>query len=398
MKQHVNKVINDIINYFRSIYVWKEILQNIKEVLDIKKKYLMSAFMMAVLVLAMTGCEKNGNTVMVQEPGRPITIIDESKQEESEPEISVDKIERLEQVTISDWFDDDTAIVSKDNESLDKMSLSELSDQYPKSLYLLDINSKEYKLVKEQKDVLLGGAVFSKDKNYLIYDEYVLGDPAYFIMNMENHESIGLMGEPIGGAKSAHWADNETVIGAAYSGGVYLTDRTGNMSLIDELKDEGIYLVEKLGDNIYYNTQSDFTLMKLNLVTKKKTSLNLEQVYEILPPPDNKQMIILQNNGSKSSMIIYSLERDEKITIVESAELYGVSWSPDQRMIAYGMKEDENNSTVRSLYVYDILTGKSIKIAVNTEMIGTNWSPSGKKFSYTEWDGEQYTSSIIYLK
>lgn len=43
-------------------------------------------------------------------------------------------------------------------------------------------------------------------------------------------------------------------------------------------------------------------------------------------------MIILQNNGSKSSMIIYSLERDKKITIVESAELYGVSWSPDQRI------------------------------------------------------------------
>jgi TolB protein len=64
----------------------------------------------------------------------------------------------LEQVTISDWFDDDTAIVSKDNESLDKMSLSELSDQFPKSLYLLDINSKEYQLVKEQKDVLLGGS------------------------------------------------------------------------------------------------------------------------------------------------------------------------------------------------------------------------------------------------
>nr|WP_314459919.1 hypothetical protein [uncultured Clostridium sp.] len=168
--------------------------------------------------------------------------------------------------------------------------------------------------------------------------------------------------------------------------------------MIDELKDEGIYLVEKLGNNIYYNTQSDFTLMNLNLVTKEKTSLNLEQVYEILPSPDNKQMIILQNKGSMSSMIIYSPEHDEKITIAESAELYGVSWSPDQRMIAYGMKEDKNNSTVRSLYVYDILTGKSIKIAVNTETIGTNWSPSGKKLSYTEWDGEQYTSSIIYLK
>jgi TolB protein len=138
--------------------------------------------------------------------------------------------------------------------------------------------------------------------------------------------------------------------------------------------------------------------MTLDLATKEKTSLNLGQVSEILPSPDNKEMIILQNNGSKSSMIIYSLEKEEKITIAENAELYGVSWSPDQRMIAYGMKQDKNNTTERSLYVYDILTGKSIKIAVNTEPISTNWSPSGKRLSYTEWDGEQYTSSIIYFK
>jgi TolB protein len=363
-----------------------------------KKNYLINIFVMAALVFTMTGCETDRNKITVQEPGKTTAIVDESEQEESEPEILVDKIEHLEQVTISDWFDDDTVIVSKDNESLDKMSLAELSDQYPKSLYLLNINSKEYQLVKEKKDVLLGGAVFSKDRKYMIYDEYVLGDPAYFIMNMENHESIGLMGEPIGGAKSAHWADNETVIGAAYSGGVYLADRTGNMSLIDELKDEGIYLVEKLGNNIYYNTQSDFTLMNLNLATKEKNDLNLEQVSDILPSPDHKQMIILQNNGSKSSMIIYSLDHDEKITIAENAELSGVSWSPDQKMIAYGIKEDNDNSTGRSLYVYDIPTGKSIKIAANTETISTNWSPSGKKLSYTEWDEEQSASSIVYFK
>lgn len=157
------------------------------------------------------------------------------------------------------------------------------------TLLMLMLNGRTIDIIFVQIKYDDDSARLTEDKHYLIYDEYVLGDPAYFIMNMENHERIGLMGEPIGGAKSAHWADNETVIGAAYSGGVYLANRTGNMSLIDELKDEGIYLVEKLGDNIYYNTQSDFTLMKLNLVTKEKTSLNLEQVYETLPSPDNKQ-------------------------------------------------------------------------------------------------------------
>lgn len=356
---------------------------------------------MATLIFTMTACGQGGNKVTVQEPGKTITVIEdekqEVKQEENKEEISVQKVERLEKVMITDWFNEDTIIVSKENESLGKMSLAELSDQYPESLYLQDINSKEYELVKEQKDVSLGSATFSKDKKYLLYGEYVLGDPAFFVMNMDNKESFALMGDAIGGARSAHWIDNDTVIGSAYSGGAYLADRTGNISLIDGLKEESIYLVEKIDRDIYYNTQSDFTLMKLNLDTKEKTSLNLEQVNELLPSPDQKQMLILQTNNSKASMLVYDLERGEQIVIAEGAEVYGASWSPDQRMVAYSMKEDENNSTIRNMYVYDMLTGKSTKIAVNTQTVSVNWSPSGEKLSYTEWDGEQYISNIIYL-
>lgn len=349
-------------------------------------------------MFTLTACDQGGSKGKVTEPGKTITIIEEHKQEENEAEISVQKVERFEQVTITDWLDEDTVIVSKENESLGKMSLAELSDQYPTSLYLLEIHSKEYQLVKEQKDVLLGGAVFSKDKKYLLYHEFVLGDPAFFVMNLDNKESFGIMGEPIGGAMSAHWADHDTVTGAAYSGGAYLADKTGNINLIDDLNGEAIFLVEKIDDVIYYNTQSDFTLMKLNLDTKEKTSLKLEQVYNILPSPDHKQLLILQSNGSKGSMLVYDLESGEKVVIAEGTEVYGVSWSPDQRMVAYSMKEDENTSTIRSLYVYDMLTGTSTKMAVNTEILSVNWSPSGEKLSYSEWDGEQYISTIITLK
>lgn len=363
-----------------------------------KKKNLISTCIMATLIFTLTACDKEENKVIVQEPGKTITIIEDETQEEKESEISVNKVERFDKITITDWLDEDTVIVSKENESLGKMSLSELSDQYPTSLYFLDINSKEYQLVKEQKDVLLGGAVFSKDKKYLLYHEYVLGDPAFFVMNLESKEIFGIMGEPIGGARSALWADNDTVIGSAYSGSVYMADRTGNISLINDLKEESIYLVEKVDNVIYYNTSSDFTLMKLNMDTKEKISLNIEQVYDILPSPDNKQMLILQSNGSKSLMLVYDLLSGEKSVIEEGTDLYGVSWSPDQRMVVYSMKEDENNSTVRSLYVYDMLTGKSTKIAVNTEIISTSWSPSGEKLVYTEWDGKQYISNVVYLK
>ncbi|MDF2543909.1 MAG: hypothetical protein K0S47_3627 [Herbinix sp.] len=136
------------------------------------------------LISTMTACGKEEEKVTIKEPGKTITIIDDSDKEESKPDLSVEKIDRYEKLTITDWLDENTVIVSKENESLDKMSLAELSEQYPMSLYLFDITTKDYKLLKEQKDVFLGGASLSKDKKSLLYYEYSLGDPVFYVMNM----------------------------------------------------------------------------------------------------------------------------------------------------------------------------------------------------------------------
>lgn len=363
-----------------------------------KKQNMISTIMAVTLMFTLTACEKEETKVTVKEPGKTITILDDVKQEEAEPDLSVEKIDRYEKVSITDWLDEDTVIVSKDNESLDKMSLAEFSGQYPRSLYRLDLATKDYQLVKEQKEVFLGGAALSKDKEYLLYYEYSLGDPVFHVINLNTLEGYGIMGEPIGGAISAKWADDTIVIGAAYSGGAYLADKAGKITLIEELTGEAFYLVEKIKDDIYYNTTMDGTLMKLNLNTKEKVNLNLEQVYDIIPSPDGKQMLILQTIGSKNSMLVYDIASGEKVVIEDGAELSGVSWSPDQRRIAYYLKEDENNTILKSLYVYDMLTGISTQIAVDVENPSTSWSPSGEKLAYTEWDGTQYNSCIIYLK
>ena len=222
-------------------------------------------------------------------------------------------------------------------------------------------------------------------------------------MNMDTLEGFGLMGEPIGGAINAKWADNDTIIGPAYSGGAYLADRAGNISLIDELKDESLYLLAKIGDNIYFNTQSVENLMKLNLTTKEKEKIeDLDRVINLIPSPDGKQMLIvqLQPDGTKVTMLVYNLETGEKVNIVEGVEMNGISgisWSPDQRRIAYNLKEDVNNASKRSLYVYDMLTGESIQLAVDVYNLTTSWSPSGNKLACTEF-GTSVNSSIIYLE
>ncbi|MBP1755180.1 MAG: hypothetical protein H6Q59_1578 [Firmicutes bacterium] len=363
-----------------------------------KRKNIIPALLAITLMFTMTACVKQEKKTTIKEPGKTITVIDDSKEEENKPAISVDWIERFDKVDITDWLDEDTVMVSKDNETLDKMSLSELSGQYPKSLYRLNLVTKEYELVKEQKDVFLGGASLSKDKKYLLYSEYSLGDPAYFIMNLDTNESFGIMGEPIGGAQSAAWTDNDTVIGAAYSGGAYLADRSGKITSLDDLKDEALYLVAKVKDQIYYNTQYDGSIMKLDLTTKEKTSLDFGQVTGLLPSYDGNQMLIIQTDSTRSTLLVYDIESGKKIEIAKGSELYGVSWSPDQRRISYCLKEDQNDATANSLYVYDILTGVATRVAVNTSSYRTSWSPSGEKLAFTQYDGTQYNSNIIYFK
>ena len=359
---------------------------------------MISTILAITLMVTLTACVKEEKKVTIKEPGKTITVIDETKEEESKPVISVEKIDQFDKVEITDWLDEDTVIVSKYNETLDKMSLAELSDQYPKSLYRFHLTTKEYEPVKEQKEVFLGGASLSRDKKYLLYNEYSLGDPVYHIMNLDTGESFGIMGEPIGGAISAAWADDDTVIGAAYSGGAYLADSSGKITIVEELKEEALYLMARVEDQIYYNTQFDGTLQKLDLNTKVKTSLDLGQVSELVPSFDGKQLLIVQTDGTNSNLLVYDIESGKKIDIAKGAEVNGVSWSPDQQRIAYSLKEDQNNAASNSLYVYDMLSEEATQIAVNTTSYSTSWSPSGEKLAFTQYDGTGNNSSIIYFK
>ncbi len=355
--------------------------------------------LIATLILTLNACGKKTEEgrEIIKEPGSTITIIEDDGKEPAEPVVSVEKIEQVENGEISDWLDDETAVVSKENDTLDKMSLLELSEHYPRSLYLYNINTKEYELLKEREDVFLGEAALSADKKYLLYSEYTLGDPIYYVMDLETREALGILGDNVGGALSARWSGNE-VFGAAYYNGAYTATVTGEISVIEDLNEEGLFIVRKIQDNIYYNTNYDETLFRFNTVTKEKTNLNLERVYDVIPAPDGNKMLVLQRNETKNTLILCDTDGGNQKIIAEGTELGGVSWSPDQRMVAYHRKGTDNNTTVNGLYIYDMLTAESSQIAVNIQNATTSWSPSSEKLAYAEWNGEQYNSSIVYLK
>lgn len=353
-----------------------------------------------ILLFAIAGCsaESGGNKVTTPEPGGSIKIIDNTGNETGEPGVSIARIDTYEKLEISDWMDSDTVVVSKENESLGKMKLAELSDSYPRSLYLYHLNTKEFKLLKEQEQLNLGGAKLSPDRKNLLYYGSSLGDLSYYVLNLESFKSFGISGEPIGSAGSANWADKDTVIGAGYTSGAYYANTEGKITSLEELGQKNAYIVKKIKDTVYYNTADNNTLMALDLSTGKTVSLDLPDVFGLYPAPDENQILALQYKGSKQILLLCDRNGSNVKTIAEGVELGGVSWSPDQRMIAYSMKGDGSGTADSGLYLYDMLTGKSTRIAVDILNAATCWSPSGEELVYTQWDGKQYNSSIVYLE
>lgn len=344
-----------------------------------KKRNVLKSIFFIFLLLSLIACDtqKDDNKI-IQEPV------------ESENDfVSVEKIESYDNMEISDWLDENSVIVSKENDTLKKMSLEELSDLYPRSLYSYNINTKEYKLIKEQENIFLGGAVLSEDNKHLLYYGNSLGDPIYYVMNLDNLEALR-----ISGAYSANWTDEGVVVGASYLGGAYSASTSGEITPIGELGNGSLFIVRKIRDRVYYNTNSDASLMVLDLLSKQSKSLNIDNVYDIFPSPEGDQLLILRNEDSKESLILCDNNGGNIQILAKGEKIGGVAWSPDQRMIAYNLKDND----VNGIYIYDRLENKGTKIVSNVENPIIQWGPSGEKLAYTEYSEFENKSSIVYLK
>ncbi|MBM7568131.1 hypothetical protein [Paenibacillus sacheonensis] len=355
------------------------------------------------LLLTITACSGNGggSREVIKEPGGgTFTVIDnESKAPTAGPAITVTGIQRYDKAEISGWLDEDTVLVSKENDALAKMKLEELADSYPRSLYLLKLKTGELVPLKEQENVFLGGASLSPDKKHLLYSEYTLGDPTYHVLNMETLKSFRLAGDPIGGAASARWADDNSIIGTSYAGGAFTATTEGDIAAIKALNQGALIIVVKLGSNIYYNTNADETLKVLRLDTNETKDMGLGSVGSVIPSPDGKQLLVKQYDGSKVKLVLCDQDGGNAKTIAEGAELGGISWSADQRLIAYSMQAEVNGTTVKGLYVHDLLADNATRIAADVEnAVSSSWSPSGDKLSYSVWNGSSYDSRVVEIR
>lgn len=354
-----------------------------------------------VILLTLTACskEQEDNRTVIKEPEKSITVIDNEEITPELPVITVEKIDQYKGAEITDWLDEQTVVLAKVNNDFDKMSLLEKSEFYPRSLYLYQLDNKEYKVLKAVKNMFFGGATLSPDKKHMLYYEYSIGDTAHYLMNLEEGKQNTVKEETLGLAITARWADAYTVIGTSYAGGAYMADTNRNLTPIEELQEEQLYTVVKSQDKIYYITIGDtLQLHMLDLATGEKRNLNIDNADQIIPSPDGKQLLITQWTETSKKLLVADTEGNILRTIVEGTDVTGTSWSPDQQMIAYQYNTVNNGAEIKGLFVYDVMTGKSIQIAVNIENAKISWSPSGKKIAVAEYGDSGYNSSIIYLK
>lgn len=365
-----------------------------------KKKSILIIAMALVVLLTLTACSKkpDENRTVIKEPGKSITVIENENIDEESPLVTVEKIEKYDGIEITDWYDEQTIILAKENPELEKMNLLENSEFYPRSIYLYDLDTKEYQALKEQKNMFLGGAVLSPDKKHLLYYEYSIGDTAHYLMTLDEIDQTPVKEDVLGSAITAQWADADTVIGVSYAGGAYMADMSRNVTKVAELEEQ-LFTVKKHHDRIYYITLDGPTLQLyvLDLMTKEKKNLNMENAVGLTPSPDGKQLLITQGTGSTRKLIVTDAEGTILSTIAEGTEVSGASWSPDQRMITYQLSTVINGAESSGLYLYDVLSGKSIQIAVNIGVANICWSPSSKKIAVSEMGEKNYNSSIIYL-
>lgn len=353
----------------------------------------------ALLTLTACNSESGTNRQVIKEPGKTITVIDNENVGTDQSEDLVEKIEHYEGIAISDWQDEETVVISKENTDMDKMSLAELSEDYPKSLYLYNLNTREAKLLYGVENTFLVDAKLSPDKKNLLYYQGGLGDGTYAVLDMNTLNEFSIMGDASGVAYTAHWADNENVMGASYNGGVYVADIRGNLSIVDELRGEAVSNVIKMQDHIMYTTNTGPNLYLMNLVNKQIKDLGEKRVYRMKLSPDQEQVLLFKEKGPElMELVIADAEGNDLKTIAQGAYNGDAAWSPDQSKIAYNIKSADNSNTNDELYIYDLQTGKSTQIAVNLPISSISWSPSGQQIALSDTSGSEPKSSIIHLK
>lgn len=367
-----------------------------------KKIKLLIIVINIVVLWTFTACTtgQEDKRTVIKKPGKTITVIDNDDSKYMLPPIYTKKLIPFYVVEITDWLDDQNLIVVMENKELKKMNLRGSSQYYSRGIYQYNIETMEIKPLKVRENMFLGGAKLSPDKKHLLYYDYSTEDTTYYVMSMNDSEQMDVEEEILSLAMTAHWTEDNNIIGVSYDGGAYTADTSLKPEPAFDLQDERLLTIVKAQNKVYYITIADsLDMYVLDLNTNLKKKLNIENADGIIPSLDGCQILITQSTETARKLLVADTSGNILRTIAEGTEISGVSWSPDQMMIAYQLRTIVNGVDSRELYIYDVLEDNSTRIAVNYSAVDINWSPSGDKIAVSQFNVTGYINpSIFYLE
>ncbi|AEV69657.1 TolB family protein [Acetivibrio clariflavus] len=356
----------------------------------IKKVSIFLAIAMTIAVL--TACNSNipGRTT-IKDGDKTITIIEPRATAEND-ELRVEKIDEYKDIRALDWQNEDRLLVSKKNTNVNKIS-SEGEVFYPNNLYIFDIISGEYRILKEESANQLF-AEFSPDKKHIFYKTNSEETARGYVMDSQGQNAVSVTGDKTMYVMAGKWVDNERVIYPDFGNGIYEGDISGKIVEVVNLGSESANYAFRNGNDIYYLT-SGLELKKYNLDSKVTDTLD-ENVFKIFPSGDmSKLAYVKMTKDEKVELIMADMDFNKK-TLAEGMAISQAAWSPDNTRLVFSITKEASEES--GIYLSDFKSGETSRISLFDEVIGFSWSPSGKKISVCRFDKDyNIWSNIITL-
>lgn len=367
----------------------------------LKKKILIGAAVSCSLVVAVSVfvLKQSEGRKEVKKGNHTINVIEDTKTILAD-QFTTSKIDAYEGILGYDWLGENQILVSRENTELPhkKTKLGEFEVQ---NLYSYDLNSKKEKSMAADTSEHQKGAIASPDKKHIFYANDFEKEYTGYITDSEGNIKIRINAPFIDGLDlaEAHWINNEELI-MPYTiiKGFYIAKTDGTSTKIENVENEimttedpvkgmaidplkGMFIMGpvKVGDYIYYRTQSQneskrYKMMVYDVNTKKTKELIKEKVSNFQLSPDKKHFIMRVVHSDNVALVVTDLEGKNR-QVLDKGYIFGENWSPDGTKVSYISNEKGNEG----VYVVDVQTKKKSLLSKGRYYTPTAWSPSGKK-------------------
>ncbi|MCQ4085348.1 hypothetical protein [Saccharibacillus sp. JS10] len=343
----------------------------------------------ATILILLAGCSSpsegtvvvsNASNAQNQEQTSPsasnITVT-ENTNESVYADLKLDDIQQIKGVRGQDWLSEKQVIVNRQEANGEPIEFSD-GQTLPQGLYIHNIaDGKETEIVAD--NTLWGGAKLSPDKKHLFYLEVFEMTGIGHIMDLETGKSVQIAGGKeilIDGA----WLDNEHLVYGNIEGQLFQSDLSGKSQQLLDLADAGKRAngIQAVGDTIYYTGLNEQEVFAYDTSTKNLDRFG-KNIEWVIPAPDGSQLaLVKRDEQNERTLMLTDLAGNEKKTLTRATQIFGTSWSPDGKRLAYTVTSPTDKGQ-DGFYISDATTGEAFMISSDLADAGDimKWSPSG---------------------